>query len=75
MILIEREKYKKKIISKRKCTIVRRCALSNCQIFLIFIYKEIQNGAVSKSDIRKGFPIYEEMRNFLPIYEEAVSHN
>jgi hypothetical protein len=36
------------------------------KIFLI--YKEIQNGAVAKSYMRKGFLIYEE------IYEEAVSH-
>ncbi len=41
------------------------------QIFLI--YKEIQSGAVSKSYMRKGFLIYEEMRKYLPIYEEAVS--
>jgi hypothetical protein len=25
------------------------------------IYKEIQSGAVAKSYMRKGFPIYEEM--------------
>ncbi len=37
--------------------------------FLIF--KEIQSGAVAKSDMRKGFLIYEEMHN-LPIYEETV---
>jgi hypothetical protein len=36
------------------------------KIFLI--YKEIPNGAVAKSYMRKGFLIYEE------IYEEAVSH-
>jgi hypothetical protein len=36
------------------------------QIFLI--YKEIQNGAVAKSYMRKGFPIYEEMRKYLTIY-------
>ncbi len=42
------------------------------KIFLI--YKEIQNGAVAKSNIRKGFLIYEEMRKYLIIYEEAVSH-
>jgi hypothetical protein len=41
------------------------------QIFLI--YKEIQNGAVAKSYIRKAFLIYEEMRKYLTIYEEAVS--
>jgi hypothetical protein len=40
------------------------------QIFLI--YKEIQNGAVEKSYMRKGFLIYEEMRKYLSIYEEAV---
>ena len=38
------------------------------------MYKEIQMGAVSKSYMRKGFLIYEEMRNYLFIYEEAVSH-
>jgi hypothetical protein len=36
--------------------------------------KEIQNGAVAKSYMRKGFPIYEEMIKYLTIYEEAVSH-
>ncbi len=43
------------------------------QIFLIC--KEIQNRAVAKSYMRKGFLIYEEMRKYLTIYEEAVSHN
>jgi hypothetical protein len=42
------------------------------KIFLI--YKEILSGAVAKSYMRKGFLIYEKMRNFFPIYEEAVSH-
>jgi hypothetical protein len=42
------------------------------QIFLI--YKEIKTGAVSKSYMRKGFLIYEEMLKYFPIYEEAVSH-
>ncbi len=42
------------------------------KIFLI--YKEIQNGAVAKSYMRKGFLMYEEMRKYLTIYEEAVSH-
>ncbi len=42
------------------------------QIFLIC--KEIQSGAVAKSNMRKGFLIYEEMRKYFPIYEEAVSH-
>ena len=40
------------------------------KIFLIFSYKEIHNGAVAMSYMRKGFLIYEEMRK----YEEAVSH-
>ncbi len=39
-----------------------------------YIYKEIQNGAVAKSYMRKGFLIYDEMRKYLPKYEEAVSH-
>ncbi len=38
------------------------------------IYTEIQNGAVAKSYMRKGFLIYEEMRKYLTIYEEAVSN-
>jgi hypothetical protein len=42
------------------------------QIFLK--YKEIQNGTVAKSYMRKGFLIYEEMRKYFPTYEEAVSH-
>jgi hypothetical protein len=42
------------------------------QIFLI--YKEIQNGAVANSYMRKGFLIYEELRKYLTIYKEAVSH-
>ncbi len=42
------------------------------QVFLI--YQEIQNGAVAKSYMRKGFLIYEEMRKYLTIYEEAVSY-
>ncbi len=44
------------------------------QIFLL--YKEIQNGAVTKSymRLRKGFLIYEKMCKYLTIYEEAVSH-
>jgi hypothetical protein len=31
-------------------------------------------GAVAKSNMRKGFLIYEEMGKYLVIYEEAVSH-
>jgi hypothetical protein len=37
------------------------------------MYKEIQNGAVAKSNMRKGFLKYEEMRKYLTKYEEAVS--
>jgi hypothetical protein len=40
------------------------------KIFLI--YKEIHMGAVAKPYMRKGFPIYEEMRKYLVIYKEAV---
>jgi hypothetical protein len=42
--------------------------------FSSYTYKEIQNGAVAKSYMRKGFLIYEEIRKYLTIYEEAVSH-
>jgi hypothetical protein len=31
-------------------------------------YKEIQNRAVAKSYMRKGFLIYEEIRKYFPIY-------
>jgi hypothetical protein len=40
------------------------------QIFLI--YKKIQNGAVAKSYMRKGFLIHEEMKKYLAIYEEGL---
>jgi hypothetical protein len=40
------------------------------QIFLI--YKETQSGAVAKSNMRKGFLIYEEMRKYFLIYEENL---
>ncbi len=50
----------------------RRTDKKENQIFLI--YKEIRNGAVAKSYMRKGFLIYEEMRKYLTIYEEAVRH-
>jgi hypothetical protein len=36
------------------------------------IYKEIQSGAVAKSYMRKGFPIYEEMGKYFPIYKGIV---
>jgi hypothetical protein len=42
------------------------------QIFLI--YKVIQSVAVSRSYMRKGFLIYEEMRKYFSMYKEAVSH-
>jgi hypothetical protein len=36
---------------------------------LIFlIYKEIQRGAVTKSCVRKGFQIYEELGKYLVIF-------
>ncbi len=38
------------------------------------IYKEIHMGAVAKSDMRKGFLIYEEVRKYIPKNEDAVSH-
>ncbi len=41
---------------------------------IFLIHKEILNGAVAKSFMRKGFLIYEEMRKYLLIYEEFVSH-
>jgi hypothetical protein len=41
------------------------------QIFLIF--KEIQNGAVAKSYMRKGFLTYEKMRRYFPIYDFATT--
>jgi hypothetical protein len=40
----------------------------------ILIYKEIQMGSVAKSNMRKGFLIFKEMRKYLVIYEEAISH-
>ncbi len=41
---------------------------------IYIIYMEIQNGAVAKSYMSKGFLIYEEICKYLTIYEEAVSH-
>jgi hypothetical protein len=40
------------------------------EIFLL--YKEIQNGAVGKSYVRKGFLIYEKIRKYLNIHEEPL---
>jgi hypothetical protein len=37
---------------------------------IFLIYKEIQNGAVAKLFMRKGFLIYEEMHKYFPIYED-----
>ncbi len=39
------------------------------------MYKEIQNGAVAKSYMRKGFLIYEEMRKYLTICEGHCNGN
>jgi hypothetical protein len=36
--------------------------------------KEIQTEVVAKSNMSKGFLIYEEMCKYLVIYEEAVCH-
>ena len=36
------------------------------------IFKEIQSGAVAKSYMRKGFPIYEEMGKYFLIYKEVI---
>jgi hypothetical protein len=44
------------------------------KIKIFLIYKEIQNGAVAKSYLRKGFKIYKQMSKYLTIYDEAVSH-
>jgi hypothetical protein len=41
---------------------------------IFLIYKEIQNGAVAKSYMRKGFLIYEGKLKYLTTYEEAVTH-
>jgi hypothetical protein len=57
-------KYSRKILDYG-----RKTDKKESQIFLI--YKEIQNGAVAKSYMRKGFLIhilYEEMRKYLTIY-------
>jgi|LakMenE18May11ns_1017448.scaffolds.fasta_scaffold7714593_1 hypothetical protein len=53
-----------------KKDLIKRCTdKKEKKIFLI--YKEIQMGAVSKTNMKKGFLIYEEMRKYLGIYEEA----
>jgi hypothetical protein len=36
--------------------------------------RKIQIGSGAKSNMRKGFLTYAEMRKYLTIYEEAVSH-
>ncbi len=41
---------------------------------IVLIYREIQSGPVTKSYMRKGFLIYEELRKYIVIYEKAVSH-
>jgi hypothetical protein len=63
-----------KVKMGRQSAIADRCTgKKEYQIFLI-LYKDIQNGAVAKSFMRKGFLIYEEMLKYLTICEEAVSH-
>ncbi len=50
------------------------CTLTKKENQIFLIYKEIQSGAVAKSYMRKGFLIYEKMREYFPMYEEAISH-
>jgi hypothetical protein len=70
--LLPRGKFVLKFLYIRRSSMYHRTDKKENQIFLI--YKEIQNGAVAKSSMRKGFLIYEEMRKYFTIYEEAVSH-
>jgi hypothetical protein len=42
------------------------------KIFLI--YKVIRKGSGAKSNMRKGFLIYEEICKYSVIYDDAVSH-
>ncbi len=49
-------------------------ALIKKKTIVFLIYKAIQMGSGTKSYMRKGFLIYEEIRTFFPIHEEAVSH-
>jgi hypothetical protein len=66
---IKQEERKERPRSERKILTDKK----ENQIFPI--NKEIHSGAaVAKSYMRKGFIIYEEMRNYFPINEEAVSH-
>jgi hypothetical protein len=37
------------------------------------MYKKIQMGSVAKSQMRKGFLIFEEMLKYLVIYDEALA--
>jgi hypothetical protein len=48
------------------CLFVCVSTLIKKKINFFPIYKEIQSGAVAQSYMRKGFPIYEEMRNISP---------
>ncbi len=52
---------------KRECPSPRNQRVELC-------IREIQNGSGAKSSMRKGFLIYEEMREYFVMYEEAVSH-
>ncbi len=56
------------------CAIFRTYCTEKKEKKSLLIYKEIQMRSGAKSYMRKGFLIYEEMRQYLIIYEEAVSH-
>ncbi len=47
--------------------------LSKKKTKIFLTYMEIQMGSVAKSNMRKGFPIYEEMSKYLTIFDVAVS--
>jgi hypothetical protein len=62
------------LLSPSLCTVVIQLYIDKKTNKIFLIYREIESGAVAKSYMRKGFPIYEETRKYFPIYEEAVSH-
>ncbi len=57
------------LLAHAQCTLIK-----NKIKFSSNMYKEIQNGAVAKLNMRKDFLIYEEMHKYLTIYKEGVSH-
>ncbi len=62
--------------ARRRAGCRRACSRSTPEQYtdkIFFIYKEIQNGEVARSYMRRGFLIYKEMRKYLVIYEEAFS--